>query len=204
MPGLNELLNRKNADGRLGYGTYNALKRKIRESLAPLIWSQRFTHAGSAWTYLFCEPNARRDLSNLSGCVKFIEDTLVAEGVIPDDGPQYVLEIRMGLTHVGPGGWPPGIFVYNSHETIDQRTVVTELMENPTWKKSKSQNPSPSKTTSTPSSRYRGRSSASSKGSRVPTRSGALSALQKARSPKEVQAAKAELKRMGLLSKNSR
>ncbi len=199
MPSLNEVLRLRGHSGH----AYNRLKKHWVESVGTLARDQGFAPGGRFWTYLFLEPNSRRDISNIiSVATKFAEDGLIAARVLENDNMEHVLEIR---PHVAVTEGGAGVFVVTHDKwTFTLSETWEQLEENEQWKKSKSQNPNPSKTTSTPSSRSRGRSSASSKGSRVPTRSGALSALQKARSPKEVQAAKAELKRMGLLSKNSR
>lgn len=37
------------------------------------------------------EPNRRRDLDNVAFAKKFILDALVKNGVLPDDGPKYVI-----------------------------------------------------------------------------------------------------------------
>lgn len=42
-------------------------------------------------TFLWTEPNRRRDLDNIAGTgQKFVLDGLVAAGVLPDDGPAWV------------------------------------------------------------------------------------------------------------------
>ena len=40
------------------------------------------------------EPNKRRDVDNICFAVKFIQDALVKEGIIPDDSQQYITSIE--------------------------------------------------------------------------------------------------------------
>lgn len=45
--------------------------------------------------YLFIEPDRRRDKSNISASMKFIEDGLVLAGIIPNDTWRYIDHIML-------------------------------------------------------------------------------------------------------------
>lgn len=47
--------------------------------------------------YTFFLPGKQMDVSNLGLMIKLLEDGLVQEGVLPDDGPEYVQAITMSF-----------------------------------------------------------------------------------------------------------
>ena len=78
--------------------------------------------------YVVVEDTLKRDPSNIcSAAVKFVEDGLVAAGVIPNDGWSNVLSIR--VTWVHRKGIPPGIFVVMSDKKIDEDLLVLRYEE---------------------------------------------------------------------------
>lgn len=46
-------------------------------------------------SYSFVTKNKQRDLDNLGGTIKVINDSLVLEGIIPDDSIKYINKIEM-------------------------------------------------------------------------------------------------------------
>lgn len=75
--------------------------------------------------YLIVEETTKRDPSNIcSAAVKFIEDGLVEAGVIPNDGWEQVLGIRVAWVH--RKGREPGVYVVMSDCMIGEDQLVVE------------------------------------------------------------------------------
>lgn len=86
LPGLNELLGAANAGYRLG----NKLKQAAQDVVA---WHIRQQLRGVRYAnpiilhYAYYEPNRKRDKDNIAGGVhKVVQDALVKQGVIKNDG----------------------------------------------------------------------------------------------------------------------
>jgi hypothetical protein len=99
LPGLNELLDAKavmSSSSKRRWSAYNSLKKQWAANLTLLARSQGFQRVDSGYfTYLFIEPNQKRDKSNVIGAgVKLIEDSLVKAELLADDGWKNVLDIR--------------------------------------------------------------------------------------------------------------
>lgn len=90
LPGLNEYINasRKNK--------YESARMK-REVENRIIHAMQSKYKGGIKlkppvriTYLWCEPNRRRDKDNVAFAKKFVQDALVKSGALPDDGWKYI------------------------------------------------------------------------------------------------------------------
>lgn len=93
IPGLNEIIEASVASGPVdARGKRSSSYRRDKKALTATIdilvgWQKVKPMAAGYFTYLFCEPNRRRDPSNfVAGGVKVIEDALRKAGVIPGDG----------------------------------------------------------------------------------------------------------------------
>lgn len=92
LPGLNEIVdeNRRNMykGARLKAETEEFIEWQIRLQLQGVR-----INGPVVMRYLFAEPDARRDWDNVvSGAVKVIQDALVKQGVLPNDGQKWVRE----------------------------------------------------------------------------------------------------------------
>lgn len=103
VPGLNEILRARTTGRRHnpnrptkrfdGYGDMKKAWGKRVELFAQAAQVDPIEH-GSYFTYLFVEPNQRRDpLNFIAGGIKVIEDGLQSAGVLPNDNWEYVLGI---------------------------------------------------------------------------------------------------------------
>ena len=110
------------------FDLYNDIKqdwtqRTIRAVGSPFVRVQQ-----AFFGYLVVEETLRRDPSNIcSAAVKFIEDGLVKAGVIPNDGWDNVLGIRVHWVH--RKGRDPGVYVVMSDSMLDEQRLVTEYEE---------------------------------------------------------------------------
>jgi hypothetical protein len=110
------------------YDLYNDIKqdwklRTIRAIGAPFV-----RIAAAHFAYLVVESERRRDPSNIcSAAIKFIEDGLVAAGVIPNDGWDNVLGIRVHWLH--RPGREPGVYVVMSDEALSEEQLAVEYEE---------------------------------------------------------------------------
>ena len=101
LPSLNEYLaaERVNFGGRKGINTKgNHMKHDYQQWIIYAIRSQlrgvKITKP-VMMRYHFYEPNRKRDLDNiLSVASKFIQDSMVLAGLIPDDSQQYICYIE--------------------------------------------------------------------------------------------------------------
>lgn len=109
LPGLNDLVDlriqsgRPDAQGRRG-NKYTDVKRSMEDRIVLFARTQRFPRLpnGGHFTYLCKEPDARRDPSNiLGGAMKLIEDALVKEELLPNDGQKHVHGIASHVVVVG-------------------------------------------------------------------------------------------------------
>ncbi len=95
LPGLNEIIDA--AGTRKGtWNAYMSMKQKWGLNIATHARGQGFAaFEHGHFTYLFQEPNHRRDPSNvIAGGVKLIEDALQEAGLLKNDGWGEVLSIR--------------------------------------------------------------------------------------------------------------
>ena len=135
LPGLNELLNsRANIFGSSKGATcrrrrsqlaneYSKLKKATERDIGILARAMPPIGRGF-WTYLFVEPNRRRDPSNVaSGAVKLIEDALQKEGKLENDGWGHVLGIQL-YWEVGPRY---GVLVAVSEADVLERSEAIAL-----------------------------------------------------------------------------
>lgn len=110
------------------YSLYNDIKqdwkqRTIRALATPFVRVQR-----AYFGYLVVEETLKRDPSNIcSAAVKFIEDGLVEAGVIPNDGWNNVLGIRVHWVH--RKGREPGVYVVMSDGLLSEEQLVIEYEE---------------------------------------------------------------------------
>jgi len=99
MPGLNEILDARGRGRSFTarrWDGYNALKRKWMAVIVRAAKAQAFHRVeGGRFTYLFVEPDKRRDPSNIvSGGIKIIEDALISAELLPGDGWRHVASFR--------------------------------------------------------------------------------------------------------------
>lgn len=96
LPGLNEML--AGARSRRGAGSkWSLMKRAAEQRIALCARAAKLKPVvgPAVFTYVFHEPNRRRDPSNLiAGGVKVLEDSLVELGILANDGWKHVAGIR--------------------------------------------------------------------------------------------------------------
>jgi hypothetical protein len=115
LMGLNDIIE-QSAGASKGWSKYNATKQKWAGNIALLANAKGIDVIGpNYFTYLFCEPNQKRDPSNIvAGGVKLIEDALQAATLLKNDGWNDILGFtgywvrkaeRVGcLVHWNPDG----------------------------------------------------------------------------------------------------
>lgn len=101
MWGLNELVDARirtggPVRGKKMWNRYSHAKRGFAQFLMAELVGQRFPKLTYGYfTYVFDEPNRKRDPSNiLGGGIKFIEDALIKAGYLPNDGWGNIQGIR--------------------------------------------------------------------------------------------------------------
>lgn len=98
LPGLNEIIDARGRRSATEYrwDGYNALKKRWADQIVLAARQQDFKATkGGRFTYLFVEPNQRRDPSNIAGGgIKIIEDALVGAELLPNDGWKCIATIR--------------------------------------------------------------------------------------------------------------
>lgn len=105
LPNANDLIEaatqqfRKN--GKVVGNAYRQMKGTWAGTLALLARSQGFAcREGGHFTYIFHEPNRKRDPSNVViGGLKLIEDALQEAGLLGNDGWNHVKSIRVRWVH---------------------------------------------------------------------------------------------------------
>lgn len=143
VPSLNELID---ARGRTAPRVASIIMRSLpKKSKAPGVrfdaynqikqeWKQRTIDAIGApfvrvkachFGYLVVEENLKRDPSNIcASAIKFIEDGIVEAGVMPNDGWNNVLGIRVHWVH--RKGHRPGIYVVMSDVRLTEEQLESE------------------------------------------------------------------------------
>jgi hypothetical protein len=92
LPGMNEFA------GRASRWHYTKLKAETQASIAAEIRRQHLKPMPYAYlSYIWFEPNRRRDLDNIASACKYINDALVACKILPNDGWENVLGIKHGF-----------------------------------------------------------------------------------------------------------
>jgi hypothetical protein len=127
MMGLNDIIE-QSAGASKGWSAYNASKQKWAGNIALLANAKGVQAIPPGYfTYLFCEPNQRRDPSNIvAGGVKLIEDALQAATLLKNDGWTDIL----GFT----GYWirkaeRVGCLVHWNHDACVSRETMTVLLD---------------------------------------------------------------------------
>lgn len=125
MPGLNQLIDARRVRFQKGTDSYNVLKKKWARKVQNLAYAQRFPFVEQGkFTYLFLEPNRRRDPSNvIAGGVKFLEDALVEAGLLENDGWKNVLGIA---THWCVCKERPGVVLFVGNGLLDEEEAHKE------------------------------------------------------------------------------
>lgn len=95
LPGQNELLAGR-AHASRGWSEYNSTKQRLAAQVILLARVKGLSSIEpSFFTYLFVEPNRKRDPSNVaSGGIKILEDAFVKGGFLENDGWSHVLGIQ--------------------------------------------------------------------------------------------------------------
>jgi hypothetical protein len=108
---------------------YNDIKQDWKRRTIAALGSPFVRVQAAHFGYLIIEETLKRDPSNIcSAAVKFIEDGLVEAGVIPNDGWDNVLSIRVGWVH--RKGREPGVYVIMSDEHVHENQLVAEYEDN--------------------------------------------------------------------------
>jgi hypothetical protein len=110
------------------FDLYNDIKQDWKQRTVDALGTP-FVRVHSAYFgYLVVEETLKRDPSNIcSAAVKFIEDGLVEAGVIPNDGWDNVLGIRVHWVH--RKGRDPGVYVVMSDALLPEERLVVEYEE---------------------------------------------------------------------------
>lgn len=126
LPGLNEIIS-SSATATRGWSGYNTLKQRFTAQVILFARVRGLTAIGPGFfTYLFVEPDRRRDPSNVvGGGVKLIEDALQAAELLPNDGWQHVL----GYVGYWTVGARPCCLVSWSANGIETKEAMMALLE---------------------------------------------------------------------------
>jgi len=107
------------------FDLYNEIKQDWKARTVAAVGSPFVRVPGAFFGYLVVEQTLKRDPSNVcSSAIKFIEDGLVAAGVIPNDGWNEVYGIRVNWIH--RKGRDPGIYVVMSDSPLTEPELVQE------------------------------------------------------------------------------
>lgn len=110
------------------FDRYNEIKQDWKRRTIKAVGSPFVRVKSSYFGYLIIEETYKRDPSNIcSAAVKFIEDGLVEAGVIPNDGWEQVLGIRVHWLH--RKGREPGVYVVMSDEPLNEMQLAIEYEE---------------------------------------------------------------------------
>jgi hypothetical protein len=140
VPSLNELIDAKGArapvlrsiimrqkpgkgNRRGRFDLYNDIKQDWKQRTVRAVGSPFVRVKAAFFGYLVVEESVRRDPSNIcSAAIKFIEDGLVEAGVIPNDGWDEVLGIRVHWVH--RKGQEPGVYVVMSDTPFTESDLL--------------------------------------------------------------------------------
>lgn len=90
LPGMNEFIDKERTHRQAGAALKKSAENLVRFHIREQLRGYRPKTPITIY-YYFYEPNRRRDLDNISGFAhKIIQDSLVKEGVIANDGWDYV------------------------------------------------------------------------------------------------------------------
>lgn len=110
------------------YDLYNDIKQDWKQRTIRAIGAPFVRVSSAYFGYVVVESERRRDPSNIcSAAVKFIEDGLVVGGVLPNDGWDNVLGIRVHWLH--RPGRDPGVYVVMSDEALTEDQLAAEYEE---------------------------------------------------------------------------
>lgn len=128
LPGFNELIGKALVkDG--GPHLYQELKQSAERFVSVHAMKGRFEANFGCWTYLFIEPNKKRDPSNvISGGIKVIEDALrrTPGTRMRSDGWRDVQAIRSYFTTSTKVN---GVMVWCTDEPLTETDAVNQAME---------------------------------------------------------------------------
>lgn len=140
VPSLNDLLDAKSKNqprasflimrqkpqkgkGAARYSLYNDIKQDWKRRTIRALGPSPVRVTSAYFGYVVVEETLKRDPSNIcSSAVKFIEDGLVEAGVLPNDGWQNVLGIRLHWVH--RKGREPGIYVVMSSGPLTESDLA--------------------------------------------------------------------------------
>jgi hypothetical protein len=107
------------------YDLYNDIKQDWKQRTVRAVGSPFVRTTAAFFGYVVVECERRRDPSNIcSAAIKFIEDGLVAAGVLPNDGWDNVLGIRVHWLH--RPGRDPGVYVVMSDAPFSEEMLAME------------------------------------------------------------------------------
>jgi hypothetical protein len=110
------------------FDLYNDIKQDWKRRTMEALGTPSICVRSAFFAYLIVEETLKRDPSNIcSAAVKFIEDGLVEAGIIPNDGWDNVLGIRVHWVH--RKGRIPGVFVLMSDAPLSEQRLLTEYEE---------------------------------------------------------------------------
>lgn len=111
------------------FSLYNDIKQDWKRRTVKAIGTPFVRCEKAYFGYLIVEETLKRDPSNIcSAAVKFIEDGLVEAGVIPNDGWNQILGIRVHWVH--RKGREPGVYVVMSDSLLPEERLVAEYEDN--------------------------------------------------------------------------
>jgi hypothetical protein len=110
------------------FDLYNDIKQDWKRRTIDALGTPYIRVRSAHFSYLVVEETLKRDPSNIcSAAVKFIEDGLVEAGVIPNDGWDNVLGIRVHWVH--RKGRDPGVYVVMTDSAMTEEQLVVDYEE---------------------------------------------------------------------------
>jgi hypothetical protein len=111
------------------HNAYNEIKQDWKQRTVRAVGEPFVRIEKAFFGYLVVEESLKRDPSNIcASAIKFIEDGLVEAGVIPNDGWNNVLGIRVSWVY--RKGRPPGVYVVMSDVMLPEERLVEEYEDN--------------------------------------------------------------------------
>jgi hypothetical protein len=131
---MNEILDARMSRGRgaasaVQWNGYSKLKREWASKIKVIAFHRRFAFVDRGFfTYLFIEPNKRRDKSNvIAGGIKLIEDALVEAKILANDGNNVVDDIRPYVTFGSDDSY--GVLLVVRDDRVLERAEMLALAE---------------------------------------------------------------------------
>lgn len=132
LPGLNDIIEARRSRWKGGPGDgYNTMKKRWSRLIARIAASAGVldTIDRGHFTYLFVEPNRKRDPSNIiAGGVKILEDSMQGCGLLRGDGWRNVLDMKAHWAHLEdvyvPGATDGALVVVDDGRCLDREDMI--------------------------------------------------------------------------------